>query len=179
LTEKGLTRTLAGLLGGGQIACPDRYRRSQNAQPVKPRWHSNETSSKATERKATAAKATDSRFRREYRLADKSSFSRVFDKAKRSRDKMFTVLYRSNGSDKPRLGLAISQKNCRLATGRNRLKRIVRESFRQHRDELDGLDFVVLNQPIAARADNKALFDSLEQHWQRCRKPVAVKAGKD
>jgi ribonuclease P protein component len=92
---------------------------------------------------------------------------------------MFTVLYRSNGSDKPRLGLAISKKNCRLATGRNRLKRIVRESFRQHRDELDGLDFVVLNQPIAARADNKALFDSLEQHWQRCRKPVAVKAGKD
>jgi len=119
----------------------------------------------------------DSRFRRRSRLADKSSFSRVFEKADRSRDKMFTVLYRPNGTDEPRLGLAISKKNCRLATGRNRLKRIIRESFRHYQGQLPGLDIVVLSQPAASRANNRALFGSLETHWQRCARQPSDEAG--
>jgi len=121
----------------------------------------------------------DSRFKRRSRLADKNSFSRVFEKADRSRDKMFTVLFRPNGTNQPRLGLAIGKKNCRLATGRNRIKRIVRESFRQHISDLPGLDFVVLNQPAATRANNRALFDSLETHWKTCRHRSADEAGKN
>lgn len=102
-------------------------------------------------------------------MTGSADFGRVFKKAASSRDKMFTVLSRENGDRPARLGLAISKKNCRLAVGRNRLKRIVRESFRQHKATLAGLDVVVLNQPAAQRADNKALFDSLSRHWQRCR----------
>ncbi len=90
---------------------------------------------------------------------------------------MFTVLYRENGEQKGRLGLAISKKNCRLAVGRNRLKRIVRESFRQHGEDLKGLDVVVLNQPAAKLASNNALFDSLEQHWQKCNSARIVDTG--
>jgi len=81
---------------------------------------------------------------------------------------MFTVLYKDNGEQEARLGLAISKKLCKLAVGRNRLKRVVRESFRHHCAELAGLDVVVLNRPAAMRAGNKALFDSLQGHWQRC-----------
>ena len=120
----------------------------------------------------------DRRFTQRSRLADKPSFSRVFEKAGRSRDKMFTVLYRPNGTDKPRLGLAIGKKNCRLATGRNRLKRIIRESFRQQQTEMPGLDIVVLNQPAATHADNGALFASLKTHWHRCCHSTADEAGK-
>jgi ribonuclease P protein component len=80
---------------------------------------------------------------------------------------MFTVLYRPNGGDQPRLGLAIGKKHCRLATARNRLKRVIRESFRQNRETIGGLDVVVLNQPAAATALNNALCDSLERHWRR------------
>jgi ribonuclease P protein component len=90
---------------------------------------------------------------------------------------MFTVLYRRNGTDTPRLGLAIGKRNCRTSTGRNRLKRIIRESFRQHRDKLDGIDIVVMNQAAAADTSNKALFESLEKHWNRCRPLKAGKAG--
>lgn len=90
---------------------------------------------------------------------------------------MFTVLYRPNGSDQPRLGLAIGKKNCRLASGRNRLKRIVRESFRQNREAIGGMDLVILNQPAAARADNKALFDSLDRHWRRIGQQDATRGG--
>ena len=48
------------------------------------------------------------------------------------------------------------------------MKRIIRESFRTHRSELTGIDVVVLNQPNTHRAENRSLFDSLENHWRRC-----------
>jgi len=117
------------------------------------------------------------RFRRRSRLLDPSAYSRVFNKAERSRDKMFTVLYKENGEREARLGLAISKKNCRFAVGRNRLKRIAREAFRHHREDLNGLDVVVLNMPAAMRASNKELFDSLHKHWQRCHSARVVDPG--
>lgn len=90
---------------------------------------------------------------------------------------MFTVLYRQNGGGEARLGLAISRKHCRSAVGRNRLKRLVRESFRQNSDELEGLDIVVVNHPPAARASNKVLFDSLHKHWQKCSRAQGPRNG--
>lgn len=104
-----------------------------------------------------------------HRLPDEAAYSRVFGGASRSRDRLFTVLSRRNDSDTARLGLAISRKHCRLATGRNRLKRVIRESFRQHLATLTGLDVVVLAQSAAADADNRALFDSLAKHWHKTR----------
>lgn len=78
------------------------------------------------------------------------------------------MLCRGNKTSGARLGLAVSKKHCRRATQRNRLKRIIRESFRQHRQSLEGLDIVVMNKPEAALATNPELFTSLEKHWQRC-----------
>lgn len=102
-------------------------------------------------------------------MPDAAAYSQVFGDARRSRDRLFIVLSRANGTETPRLGLAISKKNCRLASGRNRLKRIVRESFRRHHASLGGLDVVVLAQNDASREDNAALFDSLAKHWQKTR----------
>jgi len=90
---------------------------------------------------------------------------------------MFTVLYRDNRSNTARLGLAIGKKNCRNATGRNRLKRIIRESFRAEQGNLPGIDIVVLNQPAATHANNKALFLSLQSHWLQCGRQAPKTAG--
>jgi len=65
--------------------------------------------------------------------------------------------------------MAIAKKHCRLATGRSRIKRIVRESFRRHAAELDSVDIVVMNTPGTTEADNDRLRDSLARHWQQCR----------
>lgn len=108
------------------------------------------------------------RLSKENRLRDAASFDRVFDRANRSRDRWFTVLSRSNELERARLGLAISKKNCKTAVGRNRIKRIVRESFRHHQDTLAGLDVVVMSKGAAESAANNTLFASLEAHWERC-----------
>ncbi|MEX2496387.1 MAG: ribonuclease P protein component [Woeseia sp.] len=118
---------------------------------------------------ARCNKRQEFRFEACDRLPDSAAYSCVFAGATRSRDRYFTVLSRENGQDHARLGLAISKKHCRRATARNRLKRLVRESFRYHKAALAGLDLVVLGQPAAGDADNKTLFDSLAGHWQRSR----------
>ena len=111
-------------------------------------------------------------------MADGASYGRVFKKAGRSKDKLFTVLYRSNKLQRARLGLAVAKKHCKLATDRNRIKRLVRESFRKHQIELAGIDIVVLNQPSTHKADNKALSTSLAGHWRQCRDQDAARQGK-
>jgi len=119
-------------------------------------------------------------FKRHDRLLTAADFGRVFEKANRSRDKWFTVLCRDNEGCRDydsaaamdvvgaRLGLAISKKHCRKATARNRIKRIVRESFRHHQAGLGNIDVVVINSPAAAAATSRQLFDSLAGHWTRC-----------
>ena len=118
-----------------------------------------------------AAPGTGSkRFEKRHRLLNEADYGRVFRNATRSRDSLFTALCRHNDNDFPRLGLAIAKKHCRRATVRNRIKRIVRESFRQHKALLAGLDIIVMNQPAAKAASNQALSASLEEHWQRLSK---------
>jgi len=114
------------------------------------------------------------RFQKDNRLLDAAAFGRVFQKATRSRDKLFTVLCRPNEQCTARLGLAVAKKHCRRATKRNHIKRIIRESFRQHQAELAGLDIVVMNRPDATGASNTRLFESLERHWQRCSKALPI-----
>ena len=80
------------------------------------------------------------------------------------------MLARTNGLDRARLGLAIAKRNVRLAVDRNRIKRLVRESFRARRQELAGLDLVVMAKYNTSAKSNRELFDSLDAHWQRLSK---------
>jgi ribonuclease P protein component len=106
-----------------------------------------------------------SNFHRQRRLTEAGAFDRVFRKSRRSADGFFTVLYRPNDLGYPRVGLAIAKKRVRQAVTRNRLKRIIRESFRTTRLPLNGLDIVVLARDQAGAAANPDLFVSLTRHW--------------
>ncbi|MGB5353487.1 MAG: ribonuclease P protein component [Woeseia sp.] len=121
---------------------------------------------------ANAPSALRFPFSRNERLPDKAAFSQVFANARRSRDRSFTVLFRKSQRANARLGMAIAKKNCRLAVARNRLKRIIRESFREHQATLGGLDIVVMNNKGAESMSNLELFRSLAAHWQRCQQAV-------
>ena len=108
---------------------------------------------------------TQARLQKRARLCKAAEFRHVFDQPLRSRDRYFTVLARANAKPFPRLGLAISKKHARRAVERNRIKRIVRESFRQQ-GTLPAVDVVVMTTPRGKSATNRQLFDSLQQHWQ-------------
>lgn len=107
------------------------------------------------------------RFDRRARLVRKIDFRHVFEQPEASRDRFFTVLARLNALGAPRLGLAISRKSAPSAVARNRIKRLVRESFRHRQALLGGLDCVVIGRPGLTDQDNRTLFESLDRHWAR------------
>ena len=91
----------------------------------------------------------------------------MFKDGRRSADPLFTVLYRPSGLAYARLGMTASAKRVRTAVGRNRIRRLIRESFRHSTLRLTGLDIVVLVKDAAKDADNARITASLDAHWQR------------
>jgi ribonuclease P protein component len=108
------------------------------------------------------------KFSRKQRLCTQADFRFVFSGSRAVRDPYFRILARRNNGDTSRLGMAVSRKTCRKAVERNRLKRIIRESFRQHYEQLvskGGVDLVVLPTTQAATICNKELAESLDGLW--------------
>jgi len=68
-----------------------------------------------------------------------------------------------NNSSKPRLGLVIAKKNVPKAVHRNRIKRLMRESFRLNPGLVERLDLVVLARKDADKLDNSLIRAKLEK----------------
>lgn len=68
-----------------------------------------------------------------------------------------------------RLGGVVSKKVSKSAVRRNRIKRLIRESFRYHR-HLEGFDFIVIAKPFADQADNQRLTQELNKLWNKIHK---------
>jgi ribonuclease P protein component len=110
------------------------------------------------------------RFGPQRKLATAADFDRVFREGQRSSDRIFTFLYRPNGGASPRLGFAVSRARVRLAVHRNRLRRLVRESFRMEHSTLPAVDIVVLARDGAAAAPNPDVRASIATHFTRLRR---------
>lgn len=74
-----------------------------------------------------------------------------------------------NGTKLARLGLAVPKKHVHKSVERNRLKRLIRESFRLRQKQLEGKDVVVV---VKGRLNvNSEMFDSsFVKHWDKVSK---------
>lgn len=105
------------------------------------------------------------RFSARLKLTRAADFEAVLRDGRRSADHFFTVLYHPSGLKHARLGMTASAKRIRTAVRRNRVRRLIRESFRHAFRRLPGLDIVVVVREPASRAASSDIFKSLEGHW--------------
>ena len=68
--------------------------------------------------------------------------------------------------------MAIPKKHIKLAVGRNRIRRLVREQFRQKQHQLPAIDIVVIAKAGIADLSNQEINKVLDKLWrklvQRC-----------
>lgn len=108
-------------------------------------------------------------FTRQQRLLTPRDYKAVFDGSTLKISHPSLLLLATSASDAvpARLGLVIAKKHVRHAVQRNRIKRQLRESFRQHQQALAGLDIVALARPGLWQLDNQHLRTVIEAQWQR------------
>lgn len=105
-------------------------------------------------------------FSRELRLLTPEHFKRVFAEPVRAASPQITLLACPNSLEHPRLGLAVPKKALKRAVWRNRVKRVVRESFRLNQANLPAIDIVVIAKGGVKEMDNEELFKLLEKLWR-------------
>lgn len=81
----------------------------------------------------------DSRFK----IKKTDEFSSVFNFRKRISGDHLSMHYMPTAAGFPRLGVIVGKKTARRAVQRNYMKRLLRELFRHHRQQLSGVDILV------------------------------------
>ena len=115
---------------------------------------------------------TGESFSRAYRLTAAADYQHVFADASRFGNKNFTLLVRKNSLGHPRLGLAIAKKSVRLAVNRNRIKRLIRESFRHEIKDLPSIDIIAMCRTSAVELPSSEIRTQLETQWRYIRKKL-------
>jgi ribonuclease P protein component len=85
----------------------------------------------------------------------------------------FAVTARPNNEGHPRLGMAVGSKLAGGSVGRNRIRRVVRESFRLNQHELPAVDVVVSARPRSRDATNAELRAGIEELWGKVKQQCA------
>jgi len=97
----------------------------------------------------------NSRLPSDFKIRKSSEFEQVFERGDRLHTEHFTLIYAPNSFGFPRLGLVVGKRSSPSAVERNRIKRILREVFRQNKSLFDSFDVVFLAKKQSETLDYK------------------------
>ena len=95
-----------------------------------------------------------------------AEFNAVKKSGRRFSDALFAISAMHNQREHARLGLAIATRVFGTAVARNRVKRLIRESFRAHQHALPPADITIAARDAARQASAAQLRASLAKSWK-------------
>ncbi len=104
-------------------------------------------------------------FPKDNRLLSKRDFSRVYQQGEFLESEGFVFYILDKEDDRPRLGI-VATKKLGNAVERNRVKRVVRESFRKNKSRFSHLDLIVKPKRRAVFMDNSKLSENFLNEFQ-------------
>ncbi|PYE56880.1 ribonuclease P protein component [Shewanella chilikensis] len=96
-----------------------------------------------------------------------AQFKTVFSNPIKASSAEITLLAVPNEMQHPRLGLTVAKRHVKRANQRNRIKRVIRDSFRLNQHDLPPLDIVVLVRGGVLDMDNEQLRKLVEKLWRK------------
>nr|WP_243881721.1 ribonuclease P protein component [Shewanella algae] len=96
-----------------------------------------------------------------------AQFKTVFTNPIKASSAEITLLAVPNEMQHPRLGLTVAKRHVKRANQRNRIKRVIRDSFRLNQHDLPPLDIVVLVRGGVLDMDNEQLRKQVEKLWRK------------
>ena len=106
-------------------------------------------------------------FSRELRLLTPAQFKSVFSNPIKASSAEITLLAIPNSEQHPRLGLTVAKRYVKRANQRNRIKRIIRDSFRLNQHDIPHLDIVVLVRNGVMEMENAEINKLIEKLWRK------------
>jgi ribonuclease P protein component len=104
---------------------------------------------------------------RDARLRRPGEFAALRSSSGRAGGRCFHLRYRGNDLGHARLGLAISKRVSKRAVERNRIKRLLRESFRRIRHQLPAVDLMVMAREQTAGVPGPDLLAEIDLLWKK------------
>lgn len=92
---------------------------------------------------AAASGSRSSPFGADRKIAGRSAFEPLLRDGQRRSLSGYIFYLRRRTEGPPRLGILVTRRHAALATGRNRIKRCIREAFRLEQDRIGSLDVLV------------------------------------
>ena len=101
------------------------------------------------------------------RLLKAGDFAALRGKSKRISARHFLAEFSPNEQPTCRLGQAVSRRVSKRAVDRNRIKRLVRESYRHVRSELPCVDILMIARSSAVDTASADLREDLANLWKK------------
>lgn len=102
-------------------------------------------------------------FGKSKRLVSNGQFKEVLARGRRSSDGLLTVYMAKNDCGHQRLGVSVG-KSCGNAVVRNRIKRLLREAFRQSQDRIPAdFDYLVMISRSYRKSDKSGHKEAIKQ----------------
>ncbi|ABN63843.1 MULTISPECIES: ribonuclease P protein component [Shewanella] len=106
-------------------------------------------------------------FSRELRLLTPAQFKSVFSNPIKASSAEITLLAIPNTEQHPRMGLTVAKRFVKRANQRNRIKRVIRDSFRLNQHDIPHLDIVVLVRNGVMEMENAEINKLIEKLWRK------------
>lgn len=106
------------------------------------------------------------KYAKDYRLLSPDAFRYVFEKPKKISGEAIDFYIRKNHLTHPRLGMAVPKRALKGAVLRNRLRRLLREHFRESACSLGGYDIIAMVKPGIMRFSTSEYAGVVSRHWQ-------------
>ncbi len=115
-------------------------------------------------------------FQKSDRILKRNEFLRIFKSGQGTQNRQFKVVFVKKNEGKSRIGITVT-KRVGNATKRNRIKRLIREFFRNNRQILPSkVDINIIAKKEAVMLNNQEIFVSLNNIFEKIGEHVSRNA---